>query len=206
MCACALNAAGQSRVTLSPRCAQLRAVRGPRHEEKERYIRAKRCSLAVDLTPPPSCTGGRLRRSESQLVRKVLRAARRFQPHGQGRGFLVRAARDLRDRMAPARVQPVAHDKRQLQARPRLRGPVRHYHDLGSFSSTLSKLQCYIRHVKPATRNSHCRAPLRLPLPPSPRVFNTPVSAAQGSRRCSPPTTSWPRTRGRGRGTTLTPS
>ena len=28
--------------------------------------------------------------------------------------------------------------------------------------------------------NSHCRAPLRLPLPPAPRIFfNTPVSVAQ---------------------------
>ena len=29
-----------------------------------------------------------------------------------------------------------------------------------------------------ASANSHCRAPLRLPLPPAPRIFNTPVSVA----------------------------
>ena len=55
---------------------------------------------------------------------------------------------------------------------------VQHYYDLGMLSSslpnsydTLCMLNCQ--------RERHCHAPLWLPLPPAPRRFNTPVSAAR---------------------------
>ena len=38
-------------------------------------------------------------------------------------------------------------------------------------------------HGKPVSASSHCHTSLRLPLPPAPRIFNTPVSAATGLNR-----------------------
>ena len=43
------------------------------------------------------------------------------------------------------------------------------------------RLESDILRVKTASAGSHWRAPLRLPLPPAPRSFNTPVSVAAGA-------------------------
>ena len=60
------------------------------------------------------------------------------------------------------------------QARPAL---PRSWADL---PSSLAKTRMNHSACSTVRANSHCRAPLRLPLPPAPRIFNTAVSVAAG--------------------------